>query len=211
MAERTNIPEIKEEEGSQLYRLFTAEAPKIGAPLTVPITLQPIDADVSITKSFIASQQDAGVTDCIVIRTNLPNRIDSVVAFVTPLSANTALLQSSCEALLHRYLVPTLIHSLDSFPASNDDSTANSPLNVDMAALEAMALPIFLQLNVVKPRTDMESVIEEIWRDQLSSNTMVLVIREITDFEVVLIAYICFIINRRLAFKKAFSTLAAIL
>jgi hypothetical protein len=181
MAERTKIPEIKEEEGSQLLRLFTAEAPKIGAPLTVPISLQPIDSNVAITKSFILSQQDTGVTDCVVIRINLPNRIDSVVAFVTPLSANTVSLQSNCEAILHRYLVPVLIHALDEIPElsneqhldTNVDSVTSKSLNADVAALEAMAIPIFLQQNVVKPRTEMESMIEEIWRDQLSSNTMV--------------------------------------
>ena len=188
MAERTKIPEIKNDEGSQLDRLFEATAPKVGAALTVPIILRPVLADVLQTKNFMCGQagKDAGMSGCVVMRTNLPNRIDAVVAFVTPLSANTELLQSSCEAALHQYLVPVLIHTMEKFPSIDDDNEESeidpnisqeveeeNNQEIDMIMLESMALPIFLNRNIVKPRTDMEMLIEEIWRGQLCSSTTV--------------------------------------
>ena len=109
------------------------------------------------------------ITSASVILIDLPFRPGSLVAFVTAASESKDLvpsLTSTCEEKLHQYLQPTFIHFLS-------ETEYQNILSAKTVNLHVLALKLFLDKGMVKPRNDTETQIEEIWRAQLESSTVI--------------------------------------
>ena len=135
------------------------------------------------------------VKNAVVILVDLPFRPGSLVAFITASdtqsttstpeqiingkSAQSELiqnLQKICELKLNQFLQPTLIHLLsekDFQLLSNPKDNNNNNNNNKNQKLIDLALKVYLEKDLIKPRTDTETQVEEIWRQQLDSKSII--------------------------------------
>ena len=187
-AERIGLADI-DEESSQLTRMYEGQCPPIGAPLTLKIKITLVKIGEEILTTFLTAQSD--IKSAIVIKTDFPFRQDTFVAFIVltnsehhnpkdveKLKLLMDGLQLSCEASLHKYLVPAFIHPIHYFPKK---PKAGGGEEVDYQALTTKALQIYNEINTVAPRNAIESQIEAIFRAQLSASSTVSVTASFFD------------------------------
>jgi acyl carrier protein len=178
-AERAGIKDV-DEESSPLLRMYEGICPKVGTPLTEPITIAPIDVSFEKTEQFLSSQR--GVLEAAVVRVDLPFRPDALVGFVVvdtleqhsrqPLASlsspgtNVSDLQNQCTHQLDSYLVPAFLIEVPALPKTADNV-------VDRQALTQLSMKSFAEKSVVAPRNGIETQIEAVWREHLGSASII--------------------------------------
>jgi hypothetical protein len=206
MAERTRIPPMLETEASTLSRLYEATAPPVGTPLSSPIALRPVKSDCKETEAFLLSlrnnipfAEDEDVSsfpssstsssssiileNILVLRANLPQKPESIIAFVTPSTASVVEIEKRCHAALHSYQRPLIIHAMNQFPLRKASKQGNPPPAgvspqdkaslYDVESMLAIVVESYIQQSVVLPTNEVEEQIEQLWREQLSLSNRV--------------------------------------
>jgi acyl carrier protein len=189
-ADRIGLKSV-DEESSPNSRLFEADNPPIGTPLTTKITLRPVKIDYSLTSSFLKKQ--SMIDDCMIVTVDLPSQQDAPIAFVLfrentleggkrkstdSMNSQKVILDGKsvdeskviedllelCGNSLDCFLVPSFIYSLSSLPSAS---------SVSVADLQKLALDLYQKNNIIVPRNSVEKQIELIWRSLLGSPTTI--------------------------------------
>eukprot|EP01038_Epipyxis_sp_PR26KG_P006462 gene6462-8890_t len=147
-AERTKMQAV-DEDAPLSTRLYEAECPPVGSPLSLPIELRPVIVEVEIARQFLMRQ--SSVSDVAIVRVDLPHQLHSIIAFISiasnfnPSSSNVLStpvvhgpsfsshvdsavidnLQIQCQQSLDQYLVPECIFVIDSIPRLPESPLVN--------------------------------------------------------------------------------------
>ena len=169
LAQRFDMEELTDRMTSSAC-LFEAECPKKGTALTVKIPLRRVAANVGLIEDSVTLLP--GVEECKVLMMGEGSAHEgSLVAFIRPSSVDTTAIQASLRENVNYYEIPSAIAAVDNF-ASKVTKNSNDDLVhiVDVDALMEEAR-ILLSTQIVAPRTQVESEIEEVWRSQIGGGT----------------------------------------
>jgi hypothetical protein len=114
LANRLGLEEIQDSM-SQFQRMFEADCPPKGSPLSQRISCRPIDVDIDEIQRCLHAP-DLGVTEVFVVPIDM-GQDDAMIACVSPSTANTTELLQRAVQSLPAYLVPVCILALESIPA----------------------------------------------------------------------------------------------
>ena len=152
LAQRLGLDAVSEQ-SSQMVRMFEARCPPRGSSLQVSIAKQAVHVDLQEVMSAIKSVQIAlNIVQCVVVSVNF-KRAAACVVYVTPRTVDVKEMQSTLQTLLHDYLLPKEIITMDSIP---DDCHALPAPTFDTSAQDYVA-----------PRTRSEQIIQGIWEEVL--------------------------------------------
>ena len=169
LAQRFNLSAI-DDDSAPITRLYDADCPPIGAPLTEPIPLTPVSLNMKELDQFVSGRP--GVTYCRNLHVDLSGRVDSVVLFISPPSEQIEEdIYKACHQALDAYIRPFLVISMDETTLRGKTS----------AELNIAAIERHNRKSLVLPRNPIEVQIELIWRTLLASSSMLSVTTSFFD------------------------------
>lgn len=115
LGERLQLTSVNEE-SAMTSRLYEAECPPVGTPLTEKIPMCPVTLQPSTITEVIMADKRGGVSHAVVLMMELPVRKVCFAACVTPASADTEAVMAACKDRLHSYFVPAFICAVDRIP-----------------------------------------------------------------------------------------------